>query len=1366
MAQNTNITGNKNRLTIVGGDLKVTVQSPPSSARNGQGDQHPEQSSRKPAGDATTMEYDVFISYASEDKGDVVLPLVDALRRRDITVWFDEFELMLGDSLRRKIDQGLTRSRYGVVILSPAFLAKEWTNRELDGLLVRERGGAKVILPVWHDLDAMDIAKYSPPLADRVAVSASMGVDYVAGEIFRIVCGTDVSFDKPPSEYKKSLPKRRPHFRELLFGLFPPVKSTSLESSSGGKQENSQGEKKGSRDTPTPPNHPRFALFLLQQLIRCQEDDLLSLSENLLTVRDKPIEISFSDWSGEEQKARLDFLCRRLGLVGADPESLGKVWKEALERFAESKSRLLEIGRRLIPNADKEKDRRTPWRRAMEACLYRVFPEPDAVERLTEEQRRQPDPPLELAPLLEDWPWHLLTHPSWAYTEAPLPDVPPLPLSEVWVDVQFIEPLEADLIPEDGFLNALERRYEENRWLAQPARFVIERLRGCTALVGAPGVGKTTLLKWLARYCVQQNDGRFLLPLFVSLRTYVLAAKREKLDIIAFALRQCGIHDPGQIRKWRDALRDLCGLGSNTVLFLLDGWDEVPHESREMLREEIRQLTYGFSILITSRPSAYPHTLPADQFFEITELSPSDIDLLARRWFRAIQAPEQEAEKLLAHLDAYPDLRRLARNPFLLSLLCGISRQGKKLPPPASRAALYRRTMDYIAAHHSRRYPAQPFDSNRQRQVERLALWLLAEAPEAPQYVFSEQEVWDCIHDEDFLPKVLQPSRLLSQWSMDHESLHFLHTTFHEYLAARGLLSTDPENITRQLQQHKHDIGWQEIFCFIAGARSEFSDVFWQTMRQMAMQPDRFGFVYVRLARFVAETGATDGGLALLGVDLRDRLWRLICQEDQLPPSQPFVDAYGQLDVAGYRARVQQAVETGTDKELRYRLRRTLGRIKSPDASKTLVDEILSGDIDTGAVAGYALQDTLDSAGFERLRGALDNPDLPLPTRENVIRALGYAHDYRVARRLSEIARHEEELRRSALKALGDMGGETAIRLLAEQLHRAGDSTAKSEIIDALGRMREPGARDCLLEALASCPPDDPLAEDILNALYEVPISQHSELIIGFLSPDKPESVRVAAAWALREAMEPVAFRALARAADNDPNEKVRIAALAALRERTGFEVPWLAARVRDETRNARERANALEALLVAVARQQGNLSGDGNLLHQEALALVRQTIEGRYPELTYAAASRAYLLGEAIAPRLMALCTDEAFPDGVRGAACASLGKLKYQPAATALLGLIARTPNVLEKGKEPPLPDIGQHPSRAAAEALVAIDPALALGRSEPVLHNALRAFAMNTGCLVFQNHIVDAAGKVIAERRAPDGPRLGTSWMRIPE
>ena len=138
-------------------------------------------------------EFDVFISHATEDKEALVRPLAHALQSRDVAVWYDEFELRVGDSLRRKIDAGISRSRFGLVVLSPAFFSKNWPQYELDGLVARDmHDGGRRLLPVWHDISKDELIRHSPSLVDRVALStATLTVDEMANQISEVVKSGD-----------------------------------------------------------------------------------------------------------------------------------------------------------------------------------------------------------------------------------------------------------------------------------------------------------------------------------------------------------------------------------------------------------------------------------------------------------------------------------------------------------------------------------------------------------------------------------------------------------------------------------------------------------------------------------------------------------------------------------------------------------------------------------------------------------------------------------------------------------------------------------------------------------------------------------------------------------------------------------------------------------------------------------------------------------------------------------------------------------------------------------------------------------------------------------------------------------------------
>ena len=132
--------------------------------------------------------HDVFISHASEDKDDFVRPLANALIEQDLNVWYDEMTLRIGDSLRQKIDKGLANSRVGLVVLSPSFIKKGWTNYELDGIVTRTVSGEQVLLPIWHNITKQQVVDFSPSLADKVARStATHTIEEIALEIAELL---------------------------------------------------------------------------------------------------------------------------------------------------------------------------------------------------------------------------------------------------------------------------------------------------------------------------------------------------------------------------------------------------------------------------------------------------------------------------------------------------------------------------------------------------------------------------------------------------------------------------------------------------------------------------------------------------------------------------------------------------------------------------------------------------------------------------------------------------------------------------------------------------------------------------------------------------------------------------------------------------------------------------------------------------------------------------------------------------------------------------------------------------------------------------------------------------------------------------
>ncbi|MCC5602474.1 GUN4 domain-containing protein [Nostoc favosum] len=158
-----------------------------------------------------TYEYHVFISHSSKDKEGFVGPLAEELRKKNYNVWYDEFSLKLGDKLPKEIDEALSKSRYGIVVLSPNFFGKkidkeidkeiEWTYYELNSLMCREQDGTKVILPIWHGgVNEKNVEQYftknpdfAKKLVEMLGVYSSLGIDKVVSKIIEILELDDLS---------------------------------------------------------------------------------------------------------------------------------------------------------------------------------------------------------------------------------------------------------------------------------------------------------------------------------------------------------------------------------------------------------------------------------------------------------------------------------------------------------------------------------------------------------------------------------------------------------------------------------------------------------------------------------------------------------------------------------------------------------------------------------------------------------------------------------------------------------------------------------------------------------------------------------------------------------------------------------------------------------------------------------------------------------------------------------------------------------------------------------------------------------------------------------------------------------------------
>ena len=132
--------------------------------------------------------WDVFISHASDDKEVFVDPLARRLRKLAVRVWYDKFVLMPGDRLSEKIAEGLAKSRYGLLVISSAFISKKWTRYELSGLINRFVEDNARLIPLWLGITRAEVVAFNPALADLLSIRATKdNIEACTLEVLRIV---------------------------------------------------------------------------------------------------------------------------------------------------------------------------------------------------------------------------------------------------------------------------------------------------------------------------------------------------------------------------------------------------------------------------------------------------------------------------------------------------------------------------------------------------------------------------------------------------------------------------------------------------------------------------------------------------------------------------------------------------------------------------------------------------------------------------------------------------------------------------------------------------------------------------------------------------------------------------------------------------------------------------------------------------------------------------------------------------------------------------------------------------------------------------------------------------------------------------
>ncbi len=932
------------------------------------------------------------------------------------------------------------------------------------------------------------------------------------------------------------------------------------------------------------------------------------------------------------------------------------------------------------------------------------------------------------ARMLQDWPTELLTDARWAFLDAPLPESPALSIDEAWVDVTLL-----DMKPTGGAARTRMRDVVEPVGYTLSPTALLERLGKSSVIIGEPGAGKTTLMKWLARQVIVSPGGRFVLPLFVSLRSYALSTL-PSTPIIRFALAQRGLSEGGQ-QRWDSELFRLAGVSRGNVLVLLDGWDEVPLEHRDRVKSEIDALSRSFIVVISSRHSGHPYELLGNrgEYFALLQLPEKAVNLLAYRWLRAANAPMNFIDEFRDCIEGDNDLRTLSRNPFVLSLLCAVSQHHTSVwQLPRSRSELFERAMIGFCKHQQAMVRDKAnYLKERRKDVERLAYHLVSTP--IPRLSFNKDDVLQAGLPGALLTKTLDPSRLVKYPVGQDSDVQFLHAMFHEFLAACwiGRPGHNSElDWTERLQYRLNDATWLGILRFSAG-RNPKND-FWHSLAQVATHPDVAGLAYIALAGVVAEasrmSGECDGGTEFLGVDLREELWAHVLRGVQ---PRKFVRALVDLDPVDFENRLHQALRdaTGARAAMLGRLR---DELRTPTASHACVDVITDPHASENdrAVAATRAGAIVDSFGRQRLRAVAVDTFRAAADRNFAVRALGYAQDVDSAELLGRIAREATgQLRADSIKALGVIGHNETTQELVKMMRDERDAVVRRQLISALGHSTDPHAREALEQTLLKCTRSDPFLPEFLMALDQKTLVSSEEMVRSLLQVHPDLEVREAACWALTASGTRDARDALIRAARSDPEERVRTSALQCLRDAPVLDDDeWLLSLLADDSSASDdEREAALEVLCRSCTRAQ--FAANAAAQRARARAVVLRVLETPNDMLALVAAQHGYHTGPELAPRLRRLLEDENASVLVRAAACDSLAHLRDTDAMPALVKLLH---GALDVGYDEA--QVNENPvarmAQAAARALAEIDVKHLLRQPGTTAEETAIAYSLDNG------------------------------------
>ncbi|MEP0917542.1 NACHT domain-containing NTPase [Leptolyngbya sp. DQ-M1] len=372
-------------------------------------------------------------------------------------------------------------------------------------------------------------------------------------------------------------------------------------------------------------------------------------------------------------------------------------------------------------------------------------------------------------------------------------------------------------------------------------------------ILGKPGAGKTTFLKYLAIQCIDGAFKKDLVPLFITLKDFAEAPNRPSLlEYLIQLFESYGIAAETKVKMSGNATPVELLLRQGRILVLLDGLDEVRETDSNRVLNQIREFATQFSqnpFVITCRIAAREYTFERFTEVEVADFDDQQIATFTSQWFQA-KNDSVKAEKFIKKLEEEDGIRELATSPLLLTLLCLVFEEAGSFP--ANRSELYKEGLDVLLKKWDVKRNIerdQVYHKLSLKRKEDLLSQIALDTFKQGNYFFKQKDA------ERYITRYI---RNLPNASQDEEALQldseavlksieaqhglfverargiysFSHLTFHEYFTARKIVtSADADSLLLELTSHITDKRWREVFLLTVGML-ENADALLQPMKQ------------------------------------------------------------------------------------------------------------------------------------------------------------------------------------------------------------------------------------------------------------------------------------------------------------------------------------------------------------------------------------------------------------------------------------------------------------------------------------------------------------------------------------------------------